>query len=44
MAHNYIVTAQKATAVSACVTGNERVKNFLLFYAKTNFLLKIVEV
>ena len=23
MAHNYIVTAQKPTAVNACVTGNE---------------------
>lgn len=34
MAHNYIVTAQKATAVSACVTGNGDFQDFVLFPAK----------
>lgn len=39
MAHNYIVTAQKATAVSACVTGNEIYENFLKFCVNIAFFL-----
>lgn len=31
MAYNYIVTAQKPTAVTACVTGSENFNYFLIF-------------
>ena len=31
MAHNYIVTAQKPTAVNACVTGKRVVVNLFVF-------------
>lgn len=36
MANNYIVTAQKPTAVSACVTGIHNVNRFFFSFVKNS--------